>query len=113
MAHRDDEEWHNAQAALPSLPDAGLTLERAAEAESYLQAAAPARGSPAHYKAIRDLIDQFHKGEAPPSTVEPAAIGALGNVSPIDRSKACDAAFTVAVARHRRSQLDTPTDIAL
>jgi hypothetical protein len=113
MAHRDDEEWRNAQAALPSLPDAGLTLEQAAEPESYLQAAAPARGSPAHYKAIRDLIDQFHKGEAPPSTVGPAAIGALGDVSPFDRLKACDGAFAMAVVRLRRSKLDTPTDIAL
>jgi hypothetical protein len=113
MAHRDDEEWRNAQAALPSLPDAGLTFEQAAEPESYLQAAAPARGSPAHYKAIRDLIDQFHKGEAPSSTVGPAAIGALGDVSPIDRLKASDAALAMAVARHRRSELDTPTDIAI
>ena len=113
MAHRDDEECRDAQAALPSLPDAGLTLEQAAEPESYLQAAAPARGSPAHHKAIRDLINQFHKGEAPPSTVGPASIGALGDVSPIDRFKACDAALAVAIARHRRSELETPTDIAI
>jgi hypothetical protein len=89
------------------------TPEQVAEAVSYIQAAAPERGSAEHFSAIRELLDLFSDDQVPASVVEPYAIGALGKESPLARLKAIDAAFVMAVARHRRSDLDTPTDIAI
>jgi hypothetical protein len=91
----------------------GMTPEQVAEAVSYIQAAAPERGSAEHFSAIRELLDLFSDDQVPASVVEPSAIGALGSKSPLDRLKAIDAAFVMAVARHMRSDLETPTDIAL
>jgi hypothetical protein len=106
-------DWRSGEAAPAPGHNSGMTPEQTAEAISYLEAAAPARGSPEHFEAIRALIDAFQGGDVPLAAVKPSSIGALGNNSPLDRFKGIDASFAMAIARHRRSDLDTPTDIAL
>jgi hypothetical protein len=51
MARRGDE-WRHREMAPPLGHNSGMSPEQAAEAASYLKAAAPARGSPEHFKAI-------------------------------------------------------------